>query len=382
MEPTEQQYVVVTFHNRPLTFCSESISQDAEQSPNSMINHLPYELLLAIFDSCRQITGPYLWKAKHVWFNLSHVCRKWRAVMLASSSRLQVGISVKPANLGDIDLKMVLSNPFPIIINFRNTSRDISGSDLQRMRTALERHRSRVREITFCGESVKFDEYFKRFSGVTECTFPMLESLDMDFRYCDAPKLVNTFLRGSDPSNLHLRRLKLCGVSFASICGLLSSSTSLTDLDVQTDFILSPSSERLLVACLQSMSCLRCLTLFLPPRRGPPKSPSQPPTSKDIVVLSKLTRFIYFGPSVLLNALSAGLSAPSLRRFNIQLPDAIWPPIVHLPRFIDEIESHYHTVHVTFLGGEFHLGFFDQPASKLIYPCFELESYPKDFPNR
>ena len=383
MEPTEQQYVVVAFYNRPLTFDSESTSQDAEQSPNSMINRLPHELLLVIFDSYRQITDATdacLWKDNHGWFNLSHVCRKWRAVMFASSSRLQLGISVKPYNLGDIDLKMVLSDPLPIIINFMNTYRDISGSNLQRMRTALERHRGRVRGIAFRGESVQFDKYFERFSEVTESTFPMLESLDMNFRYCDAPKLVDTFLGGSDPSNSHLRRLKLRGVSFASIYGVLSSSTSLTDLYLLTDFILSPSSERLLVACLQAMSCLRCLTLFLPPRRDPPKSSSQPPTPKDVVVLSKLTRFLYSGPSVSLNALTAGLSAPSLRHFNVQFPDAIWPPIVHLPRFIDEIGSHYHTIHVTLLNGDFYLRFFDQPASELIDPCLELESHPKDFP--
>ena len=381
MEPTKQQYVVVSFHDRRLIFYTESACQGTEQLPNSMINHLPDELLLMIFDSYRQIINPYpydsLWKKKHGWFNLAHVCRKWRAIMFASSSRLQLGISAKPENIGDINLKTVLSDPLPIFINFKNTNKDITSSALRSMRAALKRHRGRVGEIAFEGVSAKFNEYFKRFSKVTKCTFPALESLSMDFGYRDAPNLINTFLQEPDLSDLPLRRLRLRGVSFASISGLLSTSTSLTDLYLLTDFALSLSSEMLLVACLQGMSCLRRLSLFFPSR--PLESPLQPSTpKKDTVLLSNLTRFMYSGPSVLLNALTAGISAPSLRDFNIQFLDAIWPPIVHLPRYIDEMETDYDTVHVAFLDGNFRLWFLNQ--SEPIYPCFELGSCPKDFP--
>ena len=121
-------------------------------------------------------------------------------------------------------------DPLPILVNFRNADVDITRSEISRMRTALEYHRDRVREIIFVGQSAKFDKYFKKFIKVTNCTFLVFESLSMDFREDDEPRLINTFLGGPDSSLLHLRRLRLHGVTFSSISGLLSSSTSLTEL--------------------------------------------------------------------------------------------------------------------------------------------------------
>jgi hypothetical protein len=71
-------------------------------------------------------------------------------------------------------------------------------------------------------------------------------------------------------------------------------------------------------------------------------------TSKAIVTLSELTSFRYNGHSVFLDFLMAGLLAPSLRDVEILVNDGIWTPIVHLPRFINAIEVHYHTAYVTF----------------------------------
>ncbi|KAH9994205.1 hypothetical protein BJV77DRAFT_317035 [Russula vinacea] len=72
-----------------------STSHDTEQST---INHLPDEVLLEIFDFHRQGTHPYhhQWRTSYVWINLAQVCRKWRAVMFASYSRLDLGVTVGP----------------------------------------------------------------------------------------------------------------------------------------------------------------------------------------------------------------------------------------------------------------------------------------------
>jgi hypothetical protein len=96
------------------------------------------------------------------------------------------------------------------------------------------------------------------------------------------------------------------------------------------------------------MPCLCSLDLSLAH-----KSPSQPPTPKDIVPLSKLTYFHFVGSSVDLEALAAGLSAPSLRDVNFKFRDEIWPPIVHLPRFNDEIEKSYYAVWMVFEQNDF-----------------------------
>ena len=286
--------------------------------------------------------------------------------MLTSSSRLDLGITVGPKKPGGI--KKVLSSHWPIIFDYRLIYGELTGSVLWRMRAALRHHHDRVRDITFEGSADDFDEFFK----VTKCTFPVLESLSLRIKYC-GNVVPDTFLGGPDLSYLHLRRLTLHDFSFASISRFLSSGTFLTDLCLSTrmDTAVSSSAAASLLACLQGMPCLRKLHLFI--LRDIPDSRSQPSTPEDIVPLSKLKIFRYNGPSLLLNALVAGLSAPSLRDVWFNFCDDLCPPFVHLPRFIDNIEEHHHAVEADFLQWGFRLLLLTQ--SEYIMrrkPCFEL----------
>jgi len=225
----------------------------------------------------------------------------------------------------------------------------ITGSAFWRLRAALK-HPDRVRGITFEGTRAGFDKFFK----VTNCPFPVLESLVLRFGFGCEPKLPDTFLKGPDVLGLrHLRSLKLYHVSLPSISGFLASATALTDLCLLIDTVSCPSPETSLLACLQGILSLRSLDLSI--SSSPPDSPSRPSTPENIVTLSKLTRFRYYGCGVLLNTLVSGLSAPSLRDVDILFADTIWPSEVHLSRFINEIEEHYHTAHLVFRGWIFRL---------------------------
>jgi hypothetical protein len=64
-----------------------------------------------------------------------------------------------------------------------------------------------------------------------------------------------------------------------------------------------------------------------------------------------------------LEALVAGLSAPSLRDVDIHNYAGIWPPmVVHIPRFLNEIEEHYHVVHVVIQTWGIDLSLLAQPG--------------------
>jgi hypothetical protein len=120
------------------------------------------------------------------------------------------------------------------------------------------------------------------------------------------------------------------------------------------------------------LPCLRRFDLFIS-LLHPLNSPSQSSTTKVIVLLSKLTCLYYIGPGVLLDALVAGLSAPSLHDANIHFSDTTLPPIVHLPRFINKIEERYYAVHVSFQRSFFRLSFLTQSESiGHCYPRFTL----------
>jgi hypothetical protein len=324
------------------------------------VNHLPDEVLLEIFDSHRQGIDPYdhQWRKGHVWIILAHVCRKWRAVVFASASRLDLGVTVGPEKPDHI--KTILSGPLPILIEYKCPLREITGSALWRMRAAL-RHHDRVRQIAFEGGWANFDKLFK----ATNRSFPILESLILEFRCNGEVKIPDTFLRGPDLSVLHLRRLELNNVSLTSVSGFLLSATALTDLYLVINTAFSSSTETSLLACLQGMPCLGHLDLCI---FSSPLDPPSQPTPKYIVPLSKLTRFHYTGTCLFLGTLVAGLSAPSLRDVNINYYLATdWPPFVQLSRFISEVEERYHAVHATFEGWDFHFSLLTQ--SEYIGHC-------------
>jgi hypothetical protein len=136
------------------------------------------------------------------------------------------------------------------------------------------------------------------------------------------------------------------------------STSALTDLILQIDTTFGTSPESSLLACFQSMPVLCHLDLII--SSSLLESPPQPSTLKDIVTLSKLTYLRYVGQSLFLDAIAAGISAPFLQDFRMVFRDEISSPIVHLPRFINETEKHYHSVDVTLLDGYLHLSLMTQ----------------------
>jgi len=257
--------------------------------------------------------------------------------MFASSSRLDLSITVGPQKPGHI--KAILSSPLPIFIEYKCLYGDITGSALWRMRAAL-RHRDRVREISFEGSNAGFTKFFR----ATKCSFPVLESLFLRFGYDFEQNIPDTFLKGPELSDLHLRHLSLDCLSLTSMSGFLLSATALTDLILLVDAVNEPSTETTLLTCLRGMHYLRNLDLSI--LSGSFNSPSQHPVPKDVVTMSELTRFSYIGHNAFLNNLMAGFSAPSLQDVRFMLCNLL--PILHLPRFIDGLSEQYHSVNVTF----------------------------------
>jgi hypothetical protein len=330
-----------------------------------MINRLPDEVLLEIFDSYRQnILDSHLqgvdqydhqWRNKYAWFNLAHVCRRWRSVVFASSSRLDLNVIVGPEKPNHI--KTILSGHLPILIDYLHFHQqgqgDITDSALWRMRAVL-RHRDRVRGISISFRGGRDDDHwhviFEKFMKATSYYFPALDNLVLSFPSDPQVGIPATFLRGPDQLHLPLRRLRLDGVSFGSVSGLLLSATALTDLTLNVAYNAAglDSSQGVgsfLVACLQSMKSLRSLDLYLT-TGGDLRLISQHPTPKDIVPLLKLTRFHYSGPTMSLNTLMSGISAPSLKYTRFILYNRT--PLLHFSRLIDDVTEEFRSVSVAF----------------------------------
>jgi hypothetical protein len=309
---------------------------------NLTINCLLDEILLEIFDACRRrfVSYDLYWRKKHAWLNLVHVCRRWRAVVFASSSRLDLSVTVGPKNPNHI--KTILSSALPIFIKYEYyPGEETTGSALWRMRAALK-CRDRVRGISIGGKVVDLIEFIKEIKH----HLPALESLDFPSdRELD---ISATFLRRPDQSDLRLRRLRLCK-NPAAVSGLLLSATTLIvlTLDFRNDATgFDPSQVSVLLACLQGMLCLHRLYLTTPDDVRDYQSLHS--THKDIVPLLKLTYFGYSGSTIFLNNFMSGLSAPSLRHALFVLNTYIGFPLLHLPRVIDDVREEFRSVSVAF----------------------------------
>jgi hypothetical protein len=318
-------------------------------------------VLLEIFDSYRQSTDNYnhCWRKNYAWFNLAHVCRKWRAVVLPSSSRLDLNVVVGPVKPGN--LKTILSGHLPILIDYLHSydPRENNGSAVWRLRAAL-RHRDRVREISFGGCADTFRELIE----ATNYHFPALESLVLYLSRGHEPEIPATFLRGLNRSDLPLRRLGLhgCGRYAFFVSGILSSATALTDLTLNfSSFSYPRDFDSLrgssLLTYLQGMQRLRSLHLTTPYDFPDFLARSQhsrvPENTIATVPMSELTSFYYYGPTTSLNHLMSGLSAPSLQDVRFVLCPKI--PLPCLSRVIDEVREEFRSVSVAFHLDNFHL---------------------------
>ena len=324
-------------------------------TPNLTIDNIPDEVLLEIFDYYQQhfISDQPLWNKKYKWFKLIHVCRRWRFIVFASSTRLDLCLVVSAHNPGN--MKTIFSPrlpPLPIAIDYDclpvGTASHVKTKVFSRMLAALKRC-DRVHAITFLGTAPDFDELVK----ATKHHFPILENLklqNVDTRITEL-ELPSTFLNGSAP---HLRSLKLHRISLTSITSLLSSATVLIELNLR---LYTPFSMASLLAHLRNMHCLRHLELMLRIRGAPSSTngPIPPTNPEDTFLLSKLTSFHYQGPSSVLGALVAGFTAPSLQDVHIILNDDDEDPIFHLSRFLDGIEKLYHSAQMISEGDYFRI---------------------------
>jgi len=280
------------------------------------------------------------WNREYGWFKLAHVCGKWRRIVLASPSRLDLSLVLIERNPGN--MKTVLTRrfqPLPIRIDYAYGSP--TNNDVNRVVTALKQP-DRVHGIAFKGQDSQLQKVFREMKR----PFPALERLEIRHSHTEEYlSLPQTFLRGSAP---RLRRLKMWTVRLKSISQLLSSTTAIVELSLKIDTVFGPSPTASLVAYLQAMPCLRWLTLRLPIGISPTRIPASPETGGKIVPLSKLTFFYFYGHRVFLDGLLSGLAAPSLQTFDIEFRDSFISPTRHTSRFVTDINSEPHAFRVIY----------------------------------
>ncbi|KAH9977078.1 hypothetical protein BGW80DRAFT_1558199 [Lactifluus volemus] len=314
-------------------------------SPSTTIDILPKGLLLEVFDSYRQgleqryfyYDSELTWNGKHGWLKLAHVCRTWRSIVLSSSFRLQAKLVLSMCWDRDSNRNVSILTrlpPFPIVIYSPMLLHWQHEEPKKRKRAvAALQYSDRVCKIVLDCSDLVLDNVRRAMIG----PFPALESLELSepsSREFNIPTTLKLF-GGSVPS---LRHLDLRYVSRADSLFQLPSTPGLIYLRLNHCQLQAAS----LLTLLRGMPCLRHLEIS--PSYCPFLLPTMP---ADIFHLSRLTYLSYHGTKQYLEALVAGLAAPSLQYFRIDLRNSYSSePVPHLSRFISNIEGSFLSVHV------------------------------------
>jgi len=150
---------------------------------------------------------------------------------------------------------------------------------------------------------------------MTNCAFPMLESLSLTF-FSHTPSIPATFLRGqiisSPSSTTSYSEIHYSHIHFRLLLSATASPTSHWQ-----SIHPSPNTRTSLLACLQVMPCLLSLDLTYSPahpyRLGHPSESFTPEDTilicspKEVVTHSKLKRFHFVGDDRILKASLVGL---------------------------------------------------------------------------
>jgi hypothetical protein len=202
---------------------------------------VPDDVLLEIF-------AFYVDKASSVggWYELVHVCQRWRYVVFASSRRLNLQLlcGARTPVKGTLHVWPSL----PIVVWYRGdycpVARPQGADDII---AVFEKH-DRVREI-FLWDVPSW--LLQRFAAASQEPFTELTYLEVQSVGKWVSVLPDTFLGGSAP---RLRSLHLNSVPFPGLCKLLLSANSLVTLnlsDVPDSGYISP---QMMVTCLSALT--------------------------------------------------------------------------------------------------------------------------------
>ena len=324
------------------------------------IEMLSADILLNIFHH-------YLYHSPQIWPTLTHVCRRWRQIVM----KYPLGLDLQLYCTYGISVQKALDcwPPFPLVVNYGGftTLNPPAPEDDDNIIAALKQS-SRVSSIILNVTS----SLIEKLPTITE-PLSSLEELLLISRDNVQRALPSAFRWGS-----HLRTLRSIRVAIPSFPRSFSPCQDLTDLhlrEIPSSGYFSPEAFANALSGVANLRNLSLHFLSFPSRR---KYIGLPPPSEERVLLPALTCFIYRGTSKYLDTLVARIDAPRLGVFDITFFSQPTMDASQLSRFIERVEMQtpfsraevqifVHTISVSFL---------NQSTAKplqLRIPCEQLD---------
>jgi len=287
--------------------------------PRATIGTLPDDVLLEIFDFCRDGTEDW-------WHRLVHVCRRWRHIVFESPHRLNLRLlctEVTPATeLLDVWPALPL-----VITHGMHDNVTPHVEDIDNIIAALK-HNERIREI-YIGdiESLHLQTLA---AAVMQEPFPALTTLVLWSDDESVPVLPDSFLGGCPP---RLQTLQVENIPIPLLQKMCLFSPDLVELSLWKISYISPQA---MVNCLSALPKLKNFELeFHSPQ---PRSDQLPPPLPRIS-LPSLTSLRFQGVSEYLEDLVAQIDIPLLDQLSVTFFNQLIFDISQLPQFLSRTEK-------------------------------------------
>jgi hypothetical protein len=275
-------------------------------------------------DETRLFGGDEGWGRGHWWFKLSHVCQRWRNIILASSSYLGLClICTKGTPVADM---LAHSPPLPLVVDYNYEDFNMTTDDEEGLILALEQ-RDRVRRI-------RLEIYMpnsQRLIGAISEEYPILEYLIIITP--DRPCLAL-------PETLqapHLHHLVLSGFALPIGCRLLTTAVGLVTLVliITTPFTyFQPNTLLQWISFMPQLETLVIRFFFTDPSRTIERQLTLMPIITSIT-LPNLRWFWFQGADAYLEAIVCRMSTPRLEKLHIFFFEQLTFSVPHLLQFMN-----------------------------------------------
>jgi hypothetical protein len=310
------------------------------------INTLDDDILLGIFN-CYRLDSDTPWYYRPIWYNISHVCRRWRHIV--HSSAFYLGLQILCTHGSPIVDTLDHLPPIPIFIEYllrgfmTGLEAAITTQDEIGIYRALQL-RDRIR-------SIKLRLSHPTLGGilmVMNSSFPILEHLCLESESTVTVTLPKSFLAPN------LRHLVLSGIGLPNRLRLLPSLVSLVTLKLENIGASAYTRPRLLVARLQSIPRLENLSIIFSAPIPRPSAESELLGKRGTpVTLPSLIELRFRGVSAYLERFVSQIRAPVLKRLHITLFNQIAFALPHLSNLIRRTEGlELPTASLTFWEGQ------------------------------
>ena len=280
-------------------------------------------------DNSRLAGGIKPWVRGRWWYTLTHVCQRWKNIILGAASYLELSlVCTYDTHVAEM---LAHSPPLPLVLDYTRKNRDITTNDEEGIVLALKR-RDRVRRLR-----LKFSTtHLQKFIAIMAEEYPILECIVIELPSGDNSTIL-TF-----PETLQaplLRHLRLIGFALPIQSRLHTTAVGLVTLSLH---MIHPSTyfhPNTLVQWISLIPQLEMLSVYfkhsIPSRdlvRQLTHTPIIPP-----ITLPNLRQLRFHGVSTYLDAFVYRIATPHLEKIQFELFNQLTFSIPRLQQFINTI---------------------------------------------